>query len=45
MKLCIEEDKRQLAAANNVKALVNKAQIAKSFRIAPSTLHHRVSIR
>ena len=43
MKMCIEEYKRQLAVANNIKALVNRAQIAKSFGISPSTLLHRVS--
>ena len=44
MKMCLDEYKRQLAAANNIKELVNKAEIARMFGISPSTLHHRVSL-
>ena len=34
----------QLAVANNIKELVNRADIAKMFSISPSTLYHRVSM-
>ena len=43
MRMCLDEYKRQLAVANNITALVKRAQIVKSFGISPSTLYHRVS--
>ena len=44
MKMCLDEYKRQLAAANNTKELMNRVEIARMFGISPSTLHHRVSL-
>ena len=43
MKMCLDKYKRQLEAANNITALINRAEIAESFGISPFTLHHRVS--
>ena len=44
MKMYLDKYKRQLAATNNIKELVNRAEIARIFGISPCTLHHRVSL-